>query len=188
MLKKKLFVLIQNVVPQHLLSWFMGKAANSQCKLLKNFMISYFIKRYQVDMSMAQLENVADYPSFNAFFTRALKSNARPIAAGDNTVISPVDGCISQIGKIQDQTLIQAKKANYSLDTLVGGFRDVAEKFIEAAGEKQLQILLPEHKESSRTADATDCFIPNLSELYSLGWKQHIHIKEGIIRMLDSMN
>jgi phosphatidylserine decarboxylase len=131
MLKKKLFILLQNIVPQHFLSFLMGKAANSQCKLLKNFMISHFIKRYQVDMSIAQFENVADYPSFNAFFTRSLKSHVRPIAAGDNTVTSPVDGCISQIGKIQDQTLIQAKKAYYSVDTLLGGFRDIAEKFTE---------------------------------------------------------
>lgn len=131
MSRKKLFVLLQKIVPQHLLSWLMGIAANSKCKFLKNFMISQFIKRYQVDMSIAQIEDIKDYPTFNAFFTRELKANARPIASGDNIIVSPVDGCISQIGKMQHETLIQAKDAYYSAETLLGGFRDVAEQFFE---------------------------------------------------------
>ncbi|HVY53054.1 MAG TPA: archaetidylserine decarboxylase, partial [Gammaproteobacteria bacterium] len=126
MTKKRLFILLQYIVPQHFLSYLMGLAANSTCKKLKNYMISRFIRRYNVDMSIAQIENPEDYPSFNAFFTRAVKNSARPVAAGNNTVVNPVDGCLSQIGTMQDDTLLQAKGVYYSLTSLLGNHPSAA--------------------------------------------------------------
>ena len=78
-------------------------------------------------MSEAAEPDIASYPTFNAFFTRALRPGARPLADAD--FICPVDGSISQFGAIDDDRIIQAKNHNYSTIALVGGDRDLAAHF-----------------------------------------------------------
>ncbi|HSW71014.1 MAG TPA: archaetidylserine decarboxylase, partial [Gammaproteobacteria bacterium] len=119
-MSKKLFIIFQYLLPQFLLSRFAGWMAGCRKSWVKNQLISYFIRRYQVDLSLAASENLDDYPTFNAFFTRALKASARPIHAGKEVLINPVDGCISQIGKLEKNTLLQAKGHNYTLQSLLG--------------------------------------------------------------------
>lgn len=117
---KKLFILFQYVLPQLLLTRFAGWMADCPWVFLKNWLIKDFIRRYHVDLSSAVLEKVADYPTFNAFFTRALKKNARPISAEKNILVNPVDGYLSQIGNLDKNKLLQAKGSDYSLKTLLG--------------------------------------------------------------------
>jgi phosphatidylserine decarboxylase len=95
---------------------------------LKNFAIKKFIAHFKVDMSLAQEENPENYPTFNHFFTRALKPEVRPLALGDNNIISPVDGAISQMTTIDNDTLIQAKGHDYSVAALLGD-HDMASRF-----------------------------------------------------------
>lgn len=71
-------------------------------------------------MSEACDQNLDAYSSFNDFFTRALKPNARPIVDDANALISPADGTISQCGDITQGQLIQAKGLNYLVSDLVG--------------------------------------------------------------------
>lgn len=85
--------------------------------LIKDICISWFIKKYQVDLSDAVLENPKNYRSFNDFFTRKLKQNARPIA--NSSIISPVDGTISQLGTIKKGQIIQAKNHAFSVQNLL---------------------------------------------------------------------
>ncbi len=91
-------------------------------------MIRWFCKRYNIDLSNAKDPNPNNYACFNDFFTRALKSNARPIASITNAIISPVDGHISQIGKIEKNQIIQAKGHKFTLADLIG--TEHAPKFI----------------------------------------------------------
>ena len=117
-------------MPQHLLSRLAGKICDLKKPIkFKNWLIKLAIRHYKIDMSIAQSQNLDDYPTFNAFFTRYLKSDARPMAAGDNLIVSPVDGAISQIGTIVDTQLIQAKGRNYSLPHLLAGDNDLANTF-----------------------------------------------------------
>ena len=83
-------------------------------------------------MTEALDPNPAAYPSFNAFFTRALKPDARPLATAD--WICPVDGAISQLGQIAGDQIFQAKGHHYSTTALVGGDRAVIVIAILAAG------------------------------------------------------
>ena len=64
-------------------------------------------------------ENITDYPNFNAFFTRKLKSSARPFSTNPNTIISPIDGYVSQVGALAQDSLLQAKGQHYSLTALL---------------------------------------------------------------------
>ena len=125
-------ILLQRLAPQHALSRFAGWVSTCRNRTLKNWILRRFIKKYHVDLTQAQLENIDDYPTFNAFFTRQLKPALRPIANASNQIASPADGTVSQIGYIQENTLLQAKGFDYDLPTLVGNPQE-AQKFINGA-------------------------------------------------------
>lgn len=103
----------------HLISRIVGKIANSKIKWLKNFLINLAVKFYKIDLRDAVERNPNKYPSFNAFFTRALLPQARPIVSDVNAVACPVDGKISQIGEVSNATIIQAKGFTFSVNSLL---------------------------------------------------------------------
>ncbi len=127
MLLNKLKIAMQYVLPQHMLSRALGFAAELEARAVKNRLIKLFIHRFRVDMSDAIEEDPEKYPSFNAFFTRALKPGARPI--DPEHVVAPADGVISQFGTISEGTLIQAKGRMYNLLELLGGNREWSKPF-----------------------------------------------------------
>src|SRR5690349_19104842 len=112
------FIRAQHLAPQHGLSKFAGKIADSTVPWFKQALIKRFIDTYDVDMSEAA-EPAEAYPSFNAFFTRALKPGARPLADAGRFVLSPADGAVSQIGPIEGGRIIQAKARDYSVAELL---------------------------------------------------------------------
>lgn len=128
-MKKQLFIAFQHLVPQHALSRIVGWLADSRIPLIKNTFIRFFAKKYQINMAEAQIENPLDYPTFNAFFTRALKEGARPIDTDSDAIVSPADGAISQIGKIDYGRIVQAKGRGYGLSTLLGGYPHLSDLF-----------------------------------------------------------
>ena len=105
----------------------MGYLANLQAGATTTAVIRWFIKRYQVNMSEALNPDPAAYASFNSFFTRQLKPDARPLAQAD--WICPVDGAVSQIGAIAGDQIFQAKGHHYSTQALVGGDADLARQY-----------------------------------------------------------
>lgn len=121
--------LFQSFLPQHGLSRFAGWVAHCKQPWIKNRLIKNFIRDYQVDMSLAVKENPSDYSHFNEFFTRALKPEKRPIDSESASIVSPVDGCVSQFGDIREGQLLQAKNINYSLQALLGGSMSLASSF-----------------------------------------------------------
>jgi phosphatidylserine decarboxylase len=114
-IRVKLF--LQYTAPKKMLTALAGVLANIKMIKIKNHLIRRFIQNYDVVMSEAVREHVEDYVNFNDFFTRYLKPGSRPIADAD--VISPVDGCVSEIGQIQQGQLLQAKGRYYSVDELL---------------------------------------------------------------------
>src|SRR3990167_6863767 len=93
------------LIPQHLLSRLIGKLARSPLPFIKTPFIHRFAKKYQVNMAEALEPNLDAYPTFFDFFTRALKPDTRPIDSQTNTLVSPADGVISEIGHITQNTL-----------------------------------------------------------------------------------
>lgn len=119
----------QNLIPQHLLSRLMGKLSNAKLGSLTHFGIKKFIAHYRVNMDEAKIRDYRQFQSFNDFFTRELKSNARVMPSDANTFISPVDGRISECGKIEKDQLLQAKGAYFNLLDLLGGDKESAQYF-----------------------------------------------------------
>jgi phosphatidylserine decarboxylase len=122
-------IYIQYLVPQHFLTLIAGIIAHCKWRWFKNFLIQDFIKRYHVDLHLAQLESIDDYPNFNAFFTRKLKPHLRPIAIHPKQIASPADGAVSQVGAIDKNLLFQAKGFYFKLGALLGGDEHLEKTF-----------------------------------------------------------
>ena len=122
-----LAVMLQYLLPKQAITVFAGKVANIKGGVWTARLINWFIARYKVNMSEAANPDIRSYSTFNDFFTRALRSDARPLAQAD--FICPVDGAISQFGRIEIDQLFQAKGHTYSTTALVGGDRDLAAQF-----------------------------------------------------------
>lgn len=123
----------QNLIPQHLLSHWMGKLANAELGALTQFGIKQFIDHYHVNMHEAKIEDYTQFKSFNDFFTRELKVGARIISQDSDAFISPVDGCISELGLIQKDQLLQAKGAYFNVRDLCGGDVALSQQFEDGA-------------------------------------------------------
>ncbi|MFK0573992.1 archaetidylserine decarboxylase [Endozoicomonas sp.] len=120
---------LQKILPHQLINHLAYSLAEKQWPWLKNRLISDFITKNNIDMSEALYENPEDYRSFNDFFTRPLKKDARPLPEDPGLISSPVDGTISQIGRIENGRVIQAKQHNYSLTALLAGNHKLASTF-----------------------------------------------------------
>ncbi|MEX2366855.1 MAG: archaetidylserine decarboxylase [Pseudohongiellaceae bacterium] len=126
---KSFFVALQYLLPHHLLSRLTGWFAACEKPWLKNLLIRRFIRTYRVNMDEAVLADADDYPCFNDFFTRALRSSARPLAVSPDAIVSPADGTVCAVGDINQDCLIQAKGRDFSLLALLGGVHELSAEF-----------------------------------------------------------
>lgn len=118
----------QYLIPQHSLSKLMYWLTRIQFKPWKKLLINQVVNHYNVELNQAERESADDYISFNDFFTRHLKQSARTWNLNKNSILSPVDGAISQIGKLDNNNIIQAKGKTYTLDTLLANDTDTIAK------------------------------------------------------------
>jgi phosphatidylserine decarboxylase len=112
--------LYQYLLPQHILSRLMYHLTRHRIVWLTRLQIRLFTAIFRVNMEEAESSRIKDYPSFNTFFTRALRKGVRPITKIADEVACPVDGYISQMGSLTDGRLIQAKGWSYNLTDLLG--------------------------------------------------------------------
>ena len=126
-MRDRLAVLPQYLLPKQALTRLAGAIAAAEAGPTTTALIRHFIRRYGVDMDEAADPDPAAYPSFNAFFTRALKPGVRPVASA--RLVCPVDGAISQFGAIAGDQILQAKGHAYSVAALVGGDGALASTF-----------------------------------------------------------
>jgi phosphatidylserine decarboxylase len=127
----RLAVLPQYFYPKRLLTLYAGFMASTRWGWYTTRLIRNFIRDYKVDMNEAAEPDPAAYKSFNDFFTRALKPGARPIANAD--LVCPVDGAISQFGRIDRHSIFQAKGHEYTTQALLGGDAALAEPFVDGS-------------------------------------------------------
>ncbi len=111
-------IIWQYLLPKHLLSHLIHILARKNFGFLTKYVIKFFVRYYQVNLSEAEKETPEAYHNFNDFFTRALKPNLRVIAK--KALVSPVDGIIVQIGRITSDSIISAKSDTYQVSNLIG--------------------------------------------------------------------
>ncbi|MFW2371667.1 MAG: archaetidylserine decarboxylase [Gammaproteobacteria bacterium] len=115
--------------PHHALSWLVFHLSRVEWEPIKRLSLKIYLSLHQVNMADAVEEDPFAYKNLNAFFTRALKKEARPIAEADDVLVCPVDGTVSQAQAIVDGRVFQAKGQNYSLLELVGGVQELSTPF-----------------------------------------------------------
>ena len=120
-------VFLQTLLPKQALTVLAGKIASARAGWFTTLLIRSFVAHYDVDMGEAENPDPAAYPTFNAFFTRALQPGARSIEGAD--WVCPVDGAISQFGAIAQDQIFQAKGHHYSTTALLGGDAALAARF-----------------------------------------------------------
>ncbi len=125
----RLFAMLQRLLPHHLLSRGMHRLARLEADWFRKPFTHWFIRHFAVDLSEAEETDPDRYPSFNAFFTRALQPGARSIAADPEALACPVDGAISQIGNLHDGQLVQAKGHYFTAAGLLGDRAELAREF-----------------------------------------------------------
>lgn len=118
------FTTLQQLVPQQKLSKVAGRLAASRHPYVKRTFIRSFAKAYNISLDEYERQSLNAYESFNDFFTRELKEDARTIDATANGIVSPADGIISQLGQIEDHKLLQAKGRHYDVGQLLADSED----------------------------------------------------------------
>lgn len=118
------------ILPHHLVSRVVFRLTRIKSRHCARA-ISTFARLFKVDMTEAAHESSTHYESFNAFFTRELKPGLRPVASASNCIVSPVDGCVSQLGPIKGDQIFQAKGRDYTALDLIGGRPEDAAAFTD---------------------------------------------------------
>lgn len=113
-------IAIQYVLPHRLLSRLALWVARVEQPGFRNWLIGLVIRKFGVDMNEAAEPDPRRYASFNAFFTRALKPGARQADPASDALLMPADGKISQIGRIEDGRIFQAKGQHFTAAELLG--------------------------------------------------------------------
>jgi phosphatidylserine decarboxylase len=113
--------IFQFLLPHHTLSKLMSIFTHSETVWFKNLFIKQIIRHYGVNMNEAKIQDINAFKSFNDFFTRELKPDARPLSTEKNAIVSPADGVVSQAGNITEGDIFQAKGKNYTVTELLGG-------------------------------------------------------------------
>lgn len=117
-------------LPHRLLSSLARRLAYSRNPALTQWLIDTVTRRFGVDLSEAVESDPRAYPSFNAFFTRALKPGVRLPDPDPRVLLMPADGRISQCGAIDNGRIFQAKGQSFTAAELLGD-EDAAQPFAE---------------------------------------------------------
>jgi phosphatidylserine decarboxylase len=117
----RLFVTLQYLLPHHLLGRIIYFFMRIRVRWIKNLTIGSFARIYRPQMSDAVEPDPLSYQTFNAFFTRALKVDARPSDPDPQRIVSPCDGTLSVAGMLTAGRLVQAKHHDYTVQALLAG-------------------------------------------------------------------
>lgn len=126
---KRLKIAFQYVMPQKYLTQAAGWLAQQKWGVVTHFIIKLFAKKYGINMEEAAKPNFSDYATFNEFFTRLLREDARKINENPTALCLPADGKISQCGLIDNETMLQAKGHSFSLRDLLAGDEELTSIF-----------------------------------------------------------
>lgn len=126
---QRLKVVFHYLFPQLPVTRLAGWLAEKKWGFVTHSIIRLFAKKYQINLAEAEKSQPSDYASFNEFFIRPLKADARPINAEANALCFPADGKVSECGVIADNQLLQAKGHSFTLETLLANDFAIAEQF-----------------------------------------------------------
>jgi len=131
--RTRLFVLLQHVLPRHLLTSLVYHIARTRAPFVKNLLIACFVRLFRIDTGEAALDVPGGFATLNDFFIRELKAAARLVDPDPGAICSPVDGFVSLVGQLAGNNILQAKGLDYTLDELLASDLDDARAFVDGA-------------------------------------------------------
>lgn len=129
----RLFAYMQYLLPKYFLTAVIYRIARIRHTGFKNFLITRFVRLYKVDTGDVKLPLPDGFADFNEFFTRELNDDARPVDQDAQSIVSPVDGTVSQAGSLRQTNILQAKGIDYSLDDLLAINLEEARAFADGS-------------------------------------------------------
>lgn len=119
--KDAFIVTALSVVPKNRVTRLMGAFARTRLpRMLHRSFIRWYVRHYGVDLSECEGE-LDTYGHFTEFFTRPLKEGLRPVCQDPDALVSPCDGRIYALGKLEDGWLPQSAGHRYKAADLLGG-------------------------------------------------------------------
>lgn len=128
-----LFVLLQYVLPKYWLTALIWRIARIRNERFKNFLITKFVRLYNVNVDEVRHDVPNDFATFNDFFIRELAAGERSVSGDDSVIVSPVDGTVSIAGPIRSNSLIQAKGIDYTLEDLLATDIEEAHAYLDGS-------------------------------------------------------
>jgi phosphatidylserine decarboxylase len=117
-MKDRALLAALRVLPKNTLSRLVGGLTRAPApRAVRLVAMRAFAARYGIDLD--ECGELDTFRTFGEFFARPLRPGLRPIAAGDDVLVSPVDGVVSQLGRAEGGRLVQAKGLDYSLEALL---------------------------------------------------------------------
>ena len=107
------------LLPHHLFSRFTYIITRTKHPLT-HFLISFYIKLFNVNMSECERELVKEYNTFCDFFTRKLKTGVHKIDKSKNSIVSSCDGKMLEFGEIKNHSILQVKNKEITINELLG--------------------------------------------------------------------
>ena len=127
----RLFAYVQYVLPKFWLTAIVYRIARIRHAGTKDFLITRFVRLYDVETDEIKLTLPDDFATFNEFFIRELGAGARPIDPDARAIVSPADGEVSHAGRLRLDSIVQAKGIEYSLDDLLATNLDDARAYAD---------------------------------------------------------
>ena len=130
-MRDRLLVLLQHLLPRHLLTALAWRIARIRVPAVKDALIRGFTRVFDVDLDEVRLDVPGGFKTFNDFFVRELRDGAREIEGDADTIVSPVDGTVSAAGAIDGTTIFQAKGVGYALADLLATDLDEVGHYVD---------------------------------------------------------
>jgi phosphatidylserine decarboxylase len=128
------------VLPRQRITRVMGALADVQLHpAVADAVVGLYVRAYKVDLGATEAP-AGSFPSFDAFFTRPLRTGARPICADPGALVSPADGRLEDTGPVHTGGRLRIKGREYSVTDLVG---DPAEAARYEGGQFAIVYLSP---------------------------------------------
>lgn len=114
------------LLPRKRMSRALGRiAALPASRAVLSQAIDLYVRAYDVDLAEAEIPP-GGFATFDEFFTRRLKPGARPIEGDEDTLVSPADGLVEDVGPIEPGARLHVKGQEYEVGELLGDPADAA--------------------------------------------------------------
>jgi phosphatidylserine decarboxylase len=118
-MRDQTFMTLVRLLPRAALSRAVGAATRARAPAgMHQVAMRRFARVYRVQLDEAE-QPLEAYRTFSDFFSRGLKVGARPVDPGERVVVSPVDGAVSEAGRIENGQCVQAKGLSFPIPELL---------------------------------------------------------------------